>query len=42
MGFIGIDNRICVALSRARIGLYVFGDFGFIEKSVKYNNNQSN
>lgn len=35
IGFIGIDNRICVALSRARIGLYVFGNFTFIESVIK-------
>lgn len=26
IGFLGIPNRICVALSRARIGLYIFGN----------------
>ncbi|CAK85699.1 unnamed protein product (macronuclear) [Paramecium tetraurelia] len=31
LGFVAIDNRVCVALSRARLGLYVFGDFDFIK-----------
>lgn len=26
IGFLGVDNRVCVALSRARLGLYVVGD----------------
>lgn len=26
IGFLGIDNRICVALSRARCGFYIFGN----------------
>ncbi len=26
IGFVGIENRICVALSRARRGFYIFGD----------------
>jgi len=30
LGFVAIDNRVCVAFSRARLGLFVFGDFGFI------------
>jgi len=34
IGFVGIENRICVALSRARIGLYVFGDFDCIYNSA--------
>lgn len=37
LGFIGIDNRICVALSRAKIGLYVFGNFDFIHKTIIQN-----
>ncbi|KAM3141978.1 hypothetical protein pb186bvf_005851 [Paramecium bursaria] len=42
LGFIGIDNRICVAFSRARLGFYVFGNFKFIKESVELqlNNNQ--
>jgi len=35
LGFVGIDNRICVALSRARIGLYVFGNFDFISSVIR-------
>jgi helicase required for RNAi-mediated heterochromatin assembly 1 len=34
IGFVSIENRICVALSRARLGLYVFGDFDCIKNSV--------
>eukprot|EP00741_Cyanophora_paradoxa_P006225 tig00000114_g6037.t1 len=30
VGFIGIRNRIIVSLSRARKGLFVFGNFGFL------------
>ncbi|KAF2858937.1 P-loop containing nucleoside triphosphate hydrolase protein [Piedraia hortae CBS 480.64] len=26
IGFLSIDNRVCVALSRAQMGLYIFGD----------------
>jgi hypothetical protein len=26
IGFLGVDNRVCVALSRARLGLYVVGN----------------
>lgn len=32
-GFVKIANRVCVALSRARNGLYVFGNFNMIRKS---------
>ena len=35
LGFTAIDNRICVALSRVRLGLYVFGNFTFIYESIK-------
>ncbi|KAM3128029.1 hypothetical protein pb186bvf_019875 [Paramecium bursaria] len=46
LGFVGIDSRVLVALSRARIGLYVFGDFQFIKSSaakniIKNRNNNS-
>ena len=27
VGFLGTDNRVCVALSRARNGFYAFGNF---------------
>lgn len=37
LGFVAIDNRVCVAFSRARLGLYVFGDFEFIEDCIKDN-----
>ncbi|KAK7498028.1 hypothetical protein BaRGS_00010616 [Batillaria attramentaria] len=34
VGFLGTDNRVCVALSRARNGLYAFGNFRILgEKS---------
>ncbi|XP_046359851.2 NFX1-type zinc finger-containing protein 1-like [Haliotis rufescens] len=34
VGFLSIDNRICVALSRAKEGMFAFGDFTlFAEKS---------
>ncbi|CAD8062900.1 unnamed protein product [Paramecium sonneborni] len=33
LGYIKIENRINVALSRAKIGLYVFGNFDFILKA---------
>lgn len=33
LGFVKIENRICVALSRARKGMYVFGNFDFIYQS---------
>lgn len=26
IGFLGVENRICVALSRAKSGFYLFGD----------------
>ena len=26
IGFLGVDNRVCVALSRARRGFYLFGN----------------
>lgn len=36
LGFIEIGNRICVTLSRAKHGMYVFGNFDMIcEKSSK-------
>ena len=27
LGFLGVENRICVALSRAKLGFYIIGDF---------------
>uniref|UniRef100_A0AC34F6S1 RZ-type domain-containing protein n=1 Tax=Panagrolaimus sp. ES5 TaxID=591445 RepID=A0AC34F6S1_9BILA len=30
IGFLNISNRVCVALSRARMGLYVTGNFDFL------------
>ena len=32
LGFVKIENRICVALSRAKYGMYVFGDFEMFSK----------
>ncbi|XP_063429947.1 NFX1-type zinc finger-containing protein 1-like [Mytilus trossulus] len=32
LGFLGIENRICVSLSRARKGLYVIGNFQMLKK----------
>ena len=32
-GFLKDDNRVCVALSRAKQGLYVIGNFGLLKKS---------
>ena len=31
IGFVGIENRICVSLSRAKQGLFVIGNFSLIE-----------
>ena len=31
IGFVNMENRINVALSRARVGLYVFGNFKCIQ-----------
>ena len=39
IGFLKIDNRVCVALSRAKKGFYVFGNFEvFSEQSKLWNN----
>ncbi|KAK3090292.1 hypothetical protein FSP39_010681 [Pinctada imbricata] len=32
IGFLKIENRICVALSRARMGFYIIGNFGLLAK----------
>merc|ERR1712111_186699 len=38
IGFVGIENRICVALSRARHGLIAMGNFeGMAAKSKLWN-----
>ena len=37
LGFLKIENRICVALSRARKGLFVIGNFGMLEQERKNN-----
>jgi len=31
-GFVKIENRVCVSLSRAKLGMYVFGNFDMICK----------
>ncbi|KAH3711004.1 NFX1-type zinc finger-containing protein 1-like [Dreissena polymorpha] len=33
IGFVGIENRICVALSRAKQGMFVIGNFKLLERS---------
>ena len=33
LGFVQIENRICVTLSRAKLGMYVFGNFECLRKS---------
>lgn len=33
LGFVEIENRICVTLSRAKLGMYVFGNFDCLGKS---------
>lgn len=35
VGFVGVDNRVCVALSRARVGLYVVGNMGCMVRGSK-------
>ena len=35
IGFLGVDNRICVALSRARRGFYIFGNHGLLSGASK-------
>merc|ERR1719376_472191 len=35
IGFVGIENRICVALSRAKHGLFVLGNFDLMAKKSK-------
>ena len=36
-GFLEIENRVCVALSRAKKGLYCFGNFDLLRRSKKSN-----
>lgn len=33
IGFLGIDNRVCVALSRAQCGFYIFGNATLLQKN---------
>lgn len=35
IGFLSIDNRVCVALSRAKLGLYVIGNFTLMSDKSK-------
>ena len=30
LGFVKIENRVCVSLSRAQYGMYVFGNFDML------------
>ena len=41
LGFIEVENRVCVTMSRAKVGMYVFGNFDMIanksgEKALFY------
>lgn len=38
LGYLKIENRINVALSRARIGMFIFGNFEFVRQSSPENN----
>lgn len=35
IGFLSIDNRVCVALSRAKMGLFVIGNFSLLSDKSK-------
>lgn len=35
IGFLSIDNRVCVALSRAKMGMYVIGNFSLLSDKSK-------
>lgn len=35
LGFLREDNRVCVALSRAKVGLYVIGNFTMLKQKTK-------
>ena len=35
IGFLKIENRVCVALSRAKMGMYVIGDFSMLRGKEK-------
>jgi len=32
LGFVKIENRVCVCLSRAQYGMYVFGNFDMLSR----------
>lgn len=32
LGFVAIENRICVCLSRAKYGMFVFGNFSMLSR----------
>jgi len=36
LGFMNTTNRICVALSRARLGFYVFGNFDMVARISEF------
>jgi len=42
MGFLKIRNRICVAISRAKLGFFVIGDFNFLKKASQHEKNKAN
>ena len=37
LGFVDIENRVCVSLSRAQYGMYVFGNFDMLSKRSRGN-----
>jgi len=36
IGFLGIENRVCVALSRARCGLFIIGNRQILETNERW------
>lgn len=38
IGFLSIENRVCVALSRAKIGLYIIGNMDILSDSSLWRN----
>ena len=35
-GFLNTPNRVCVAMSRAKAGFYVFGNFDMLKNVLKH------
>ncbi|RPA81978.1 hypothetical protein BJ508DRAFT_414451 [Ascobolus immersus RN42] len=35
IGFLSVENRVCVALSRARLGFYIFGNAGLVTSASR-------